>query len=89
LARPGQADSVLIGYLGGGISERSRSELPRLLHDVRVRRFSLSGAGNAIDRGLSVAVSIANHGRISLGSTKALWKRSLSRRRGISEAGYR
>ena len=82
LAPPSEIEGVHIDYLGGGISERGRREIPRLLHRIRVDRFDLGKIGSALDLGMSRAVAGINATRrIGGGVRRSLLGRSTRRRR--------
>jgi putative colanic acid biosynthesis glycosyltransferase len=60
LGAPHVIESIIIDYLGGGISERTAKRNPSLQHAVRVDRFQLGGIGRLIDRQVGKAIDRFN-----------------------------
>ncbi|MET4639302.1 glycosyltransferase [Mycetocola sp. 2940] len=79
-SRPFEERSLLIGYLGGGVSEKHGHLVPELLHRIRTERLNLSGFAQKLDRCLMVAVSVRNQAKIKLGALRSDWSRSAPRK---------
>ncbi|WP_256481658.1 glycosyltransferase family 2 protein [Okibacterium sp. HSC-33S16] len=70
LGRPFEEHSLLIGYLGGGVSEKEAHLMPQLLHRVRSERLNLTGMALAGDRLVSRIVVLRNRTKIRLGAMR-------------------
>lgn len=70
LTRPLVVDTIVIDYLGGGISEKTYAMAPYLQHAVRVERFNLGPIGKIIDRIIGKLIAVQNRARIRIGSYK-------------------
>ena len=71
LARPLVIESILIDYLGGGISEKTSALNPLLQHKVRAERFQLGPVGARIDKQAGRLVAVVNATRTWAGRMKS------------------
>lgn len=70
IGRPLEIPVPIINYVGGGMSERGRSQIPGLLHAARVERLNLGVHAAAIDLAISKCVGWLNIIRRLIGSTR-------------------
>lgn len=75
LGQPAEDRRILIDYLGGGVSETTRSRAPELLHRVRTERMQLHGAAAFFDFVMARAVHAVNEVRVRLGRFRRAGRR--------------
>lgn len=83
VSRPLEIPTPLISYLGGGMSEVGRAQIPGLQHTIRTDRLNLGRAAAALDFGVAKAVGKVNRLRGQVGAARIRWKhahRSTSRK---------